>query len=32
MASNLAYASEHGNYVAYDNKQENIALYGYLYD
>jgi uncharacterized protein (TIGR02145 family) len=32
MASNLAYASENGNYAAYDNNPENIALYGYLYD
>lgn len=32
MAENLAYKPENGNYWAYDNDENNIAIYGYLYD
>ena len=32
MAENLAYQPASGNYWAYHNNAENIALYGYLYD
>jgi uncharacterized protein (TIGR02145 family) len=32
MAQNLAYKPQKGNYWAYDNKTENVAKYGYLYD
>jgi len=32
MAENLAYKPISGNYWAYDNKQNNISKYGYLYD
>ena len=32
MAENLAYKPTSGNYWAYDNKADNIAVYGYLYD
>ena len=32
MAENLAYKPSSGNYWAYDNKADNIAVYGYLYD
>lgn len=32
MVENLAYKPTSGNYWAYNNKAENIAFYGYLYD
>lgn len=32
MAENLAYAPSSGNYWAYDNNNENVETYGYLYD
>ena len=32
MAENLAYKPSSGNYWAYNNDQNNIAIYGYLYD
>ena len=32
MAENLAHKPENGNYWAYDNDENNIAIYGYLYD
>ncbi|MEA2043125.1 MAG: FISUMP domain-containing protein, partial [Bacteroidota bacterium] len=32
MAENLAYKPGSGNYWAYDDKQSNVAKYGYLYD
>jgi uncharacterized protein (TIGR02145 family) len=32
MAENLAYKPISGNYWAYDNKADNIVVYGYLYD
>lgn len=32
MAENLAYKPASGNYWAYDNKSDNMAVYGYLYD
>ena len=32
MDENLAYRPTSGNYWAYNNKAENIAVYGYLYD
>ncbi len=32
MAENLAYKPDNGEYWAYDNKDSNIAIYGYLYD
>lgn len=32
MAENLAYKPASGNYWAYDNEADNIAVYGYLYD
>ena len=32
MAENLAYKPTEGKYWAYDNDQNNVAKYGYLYD
>jgi hypothetical protein len=32
MAENLVYSPTSGNYWAYDNNRENIAICGYLYD
>lgn len=32
MAENLAYRPESGNFWAYDDNQENVKTYGYLYD
>lgn len=32
MAENLAHKAENGNYWAYGNDENNIAIYGYLYD
>ncbi len=32
MAENLAYKPESGNFWAYDNNEENVKAYGYLYD
>ena len=32
MAENLAYKPSSGNYWAYDNNNNNVAKYGYLYD
>jgi len=32
MAENLAYKPSSGNYWAYNNDQNNITIYGYLYD
>jgi uncharacterized protein (TIGR02145 family) len=32
MAENLAHKPNSGNYWAYDNNQNNVAKYGYLYD
>ena len=32
MAENLAYKPSSGNYWAYDNDENNVATYGYLYD
>lgn len=32
MAENLAYKTDSGNYWAYDNKKNNLAKYGYLYN
>jgi uncharacterized protein (TIGR02145 family) len=32
MAENLAYKPTSGNYWAYDDNSDNIAVYGYLYD
>ncbi len=32
MAENLAYKPEKGNFWVYDNNEENIEKYGYLYD
>lgn len=32
MAENLAYTPTNGNYWPYDNSQNNVAKYGYLYD
>ncbi|NLD51189.1 MAG: hypothetical protein GX660_28980, partial [Clostridiaceae bacterium] len=32
MAENFAYKPDQGNYWAYNNDTNNIAIYGYLYD
>jgi len=32
MAENLAYKPDQGNYWAYNNDSNNVAIYGYLYD
>ncbi len=32
MAENLAYKPDNGKYWAYENDENNIAIYGYLYD
>ncbi len=32
MAENLAYRPESGNFWAYEDNQENVKTYGYLYD
>lgn len=32
MAENLAFKPNNGNHWAYDNSEQNIAIYGYLYD
>ncbi len=32
MAENLAYKPSNGNYWAYDEDQNNVSKYGYLYD
>ena len=32
MAENLAYKPSNGNYIAHENNESNIDIYGYLYD
>jgi uncharacterized protein (TIGR02145 family) len=32
MAENLAYKTDNGKFWAYENDENNIAIYGYLYD
>jgi len=32
LAENLAYKPDSGNYRTYDNKPDNVNLYGYLYE
>jgi uncharacterized protein (TIGR02145 family) len=32
MAENFAFKPDYGNYWAYEDKDSNIAIYGYLYD
>ena len=32
MAENFAYKPDRGNYWTYDNDNDNVAIYGYLYD
>lgn len=32
MAENLAYKPDNGTFWAYENNEENVSIYGYLYD